>query len=188
MLKKLCVAAALALPLSAMAEGLSYKFLEADYVMVDADGGGGEADGFAIGGSYLFAPQVYATAGYSSLSPDGASDIDVTAFTAALGFRHPLTSTLDANLEAGFVSAEIDAGSFGSEDDTGYSLGAGLRAMVASQLELNGGVSYVNVFDEGETSFGVGAVFSFTPQLAAVAGADFGDETTGFNIGGRFMF
>ncbi len=187
MLKKLCAAAVLALPLTALAEGLSYKFVEADYVTVDADGGG-EADGFAFGGSYLFTPQVYATAGYSSLSPDGASNVDFTTFSAALGLRHPLTSTLDANFEAGFVAAEIDAGSFGSEDDTGYSLAAGLRAMVASQLELNGGVNYVNVFDESETSVGVGAVYSFTRQFAAVVGADFGDEATGFNVGARFMF
>ncbi len=187
MLKKLCVAAVLALPLTAMADGLSYRFLEADYVMVEADGGG-EADGFAIGGSYLFTPQLYATAGYSSLSPDGASDVDISSFSAALGFRHPLTTTIDANLEAGFVSAEVDAGSLGSEDDTGYSLGAGLRAMVASQLELNGGVSYVKIFDEGDTSLGLGAVFSFTPQLALVAGADFADDANSYNVGGRFMF
>ncbi|MES2885598.1 MAG: outer membrane beta-barrel protein [Pseudomonadota bacterium] len=187
MLKKLCVAALLTLPLSAMADGLSYRYLEASYGTVDFDGGG-DADGFAIGGSFLLAPQVYVTAGYGNVETDTSPKIEASTFSAALGFRQPLTSSVDANFEVGFLSAEVDAGSFGSDDDTGYSLAAGLRAMVAKQLELNGGVSYAKVFDEGETSFGLGAVFSFTPQVAVLAGADFGDDSNSFSVGGRFMF
>ena len=187
MLKKLCLAAALALPLSAMAEGLSYSYVEAGYVMADIDGGG-EADGFGFGGSYLFAPQIYATASYSRLKTDTSPKIEISGFSGGVGFRQPLNATVDANLEVGFIAADVDAGSFGSDDDTGYSVGAGLRAMVAKQLELNGGVSYAKVFDEGETSFDVGGVFSFTPQFAAIAGASFADDANTYSFGGRFMF
>lgn len=186
MLKKLLIASVLALPVAAMADGLSYNFLQASYVNVDGDGGG-KADGFDFSGSHLVGKNIFLQGGYSRVTIDG-SDIDVSAFNGGLGFRHGLTPTVDLNAGASVVFAEVDAGSFGSEDDTGYSLNAGLRALVAPQLELNGGVTYTDIFDEADTSFGIGAVFSFTPQIAVIGGAGFADDANTYSVGGRFMF
>lgn len=185
MLKKLCIATLLALPAAAMAEGLSYKFVEADYLILDADGG--SANGFGIGGSFLLAPQFFLTGSYARLEDSG---VEFSTITGGAGFRHPLSPTVDFTGNANLVFAEVDG--FGSTDDTGYSVGAGLRAMLAPQFELNGGASYTDIFDDGEFGFNLGAVFSFTPQLALVGGVavgdDFGDDGRLFNIGGRFMF
>lgn len=186
MLKKMLIASVLALPAAAMADGLSYNFLQASYLNVDGDGGG-KADGFDFSGSHLVGKNIFLQGGYSRVKVDGA-DIDVSAFTGGLGFRHGLTPTLDLNASANVLFAEVDAGRFGSEDDTGYSLNAGLRALVVPQLELNGGVTYTDIFDEGDTTFGIGAVFSFTPQVALIGGAGFGDDANTYSIGGRFMF
>lgn len=187
MLKKLCIASLLALPAAAMAEGLSYKFVEADYLILDADGG--SANGFGVAGSFLVAPQFFLTGSYARLEDSG---VEFSTITGGAGFRHPLSPTVDLTGNASLVFAEVDTNGFGSGDDTGYSVGAGLRSMLTSQFELNGGAAYTDIADDGEFGFSLGAVFSFTPQIALVGGVgvgdDFGDEGRLFNIGGRFMF
>ncbi len=187
MFKKLCLASLLALPAAVMADGLSYKFIQADYLI--ADGDGGSLNGFGLSGSYLVAPQFFLAGSYSRFKDSG---VELSTITGGAGFRHALTPTVDFNATADIVFAEIDAGGGASADDTGYSIGAGLRAMLAPQFELNGGAAYTDIADEGELGFDLGAVFSFTPQLALVGGIsvgdDFGDDGRLYNIGGRFMF
>lgn len=187
MMKKLCIAALLALPAAAMADGLSYKFVEADYLILDGDGG--SANGFGIDGSFLVAPQFFLTGSYARLKDSG---VEFSTLSGGAGFRHALSPTVDFTADANLLFAEVDAGAAGSGDDTGYSIGAALRAMLMPQFELNGGVAYTDIADDGELRFKLGGVFSFTPQLALVGGIavgdDFGDDGRLFNIGGRFMF
>lgn len=184
MLKKIALAAALALPAAAMAEGLSYNFIEAGYATVDLDGGG-SVDGFGFGASYLVSDPVFLRTGYSRFKKGG---VEISGFNGGVGYRHALTPMVDLNATADLVFADIDAGNLGSDDDVGYSVGAAVRALVAKPLELNGGVSYTDVFDDGQVSFDIGAVYSFTSQLALVGGAEFSDGDKTYSIGGRFMF
>lgn len=186
MFKKMLMASVLALPLAAMADGLSYNYIQAGYVMADIDGGG-DADGFGIGGAFLVNPAVFVQGAYSRIKLDG-TDIEASTISGGLGFRHGLTETVDFTASANVVFAEVDAGSFGSDDDTGYGLTAGIRALVMPALELNAGANYTNVFDDGETSFGVGAVFSVTPQFALLGNGDFSSDANAYTIGARFMF
>jgi len=183
MFKKLLLASVLAVPAVSMAEGLSYSFLEASYVSVDVDGGG-EADGFNLAGSYLLGQNVFLAADYSMLDVDGGGDLDLGNF--GVGFRHGLTDTLDAVASASLVYAEVSGGGF-SDDDTGYRLQGGLRAALG-KAELNGGIAYRDVFDDGQTIFSVGGLYNFTPNIAAVAGAEFDEDATSFKVGGRYNF
>lgn len=179
MFKKLLLASVLAVPAVSMAEGLSYSYAEAAYVTVDADGGG-EADGFNVGGSFLVSPMVFISGDYSMLDVDGGGDFDIGNIGA--GLRHALTPTLDAVVGADLVFVDV-----GSDDDTGYRVRGGLRAALGA-AELNGGIAYRDVFNDGQTVFSVGGLYSFTPNIAALAGAEFDEDTTSFKIGGRYMF
>ncbi len=187
MLKKLCIATLLALPAAVMAEGLSYNFVEGNLLVLDGDGG--SLDGFGVGASFLVAPQFFLTSSYARLTDPGVS---LRTFSGGAGFRHPLSPKVDFTGNASVVFAKAKVDGLGSGDDTGYSVGAGLRALLAPQFELNGGASYTDIADNGELGFNLGAVFSFTPQFALVGGVavgdDFGDDFRLFNIGGRFMF
>lgn len=185
MFKKLLLASLLAVPAVSMAEGLSYNFVEASYLSVDIDGVSGNADGFGVGGSYLFGKTVFGAAGYSSLSYKG---VDSDSFNIGAGLRHGLTDKVDLVGSAGLLFAKIDVNGFGSDDDTGYFVQGGVRAQILPQLEINGGIAYADVFDDGNTTFSLGGVFSFTPQIALVAGATFDDDATGFAVGGRYNF
>lgn len=185
MFKKLCLATLLAVPAVSMADGLSYNFVDAGYVTIDADGGGSNPDGFGIGGSFLFGPMVFGQASYSRISGSG---VDVDSFAAGAGLRHGLADNVDLVGSAGLIFAKIDAGSFGSDDDTGYTLGGGLRAQVMPKLEVNGGIGYTNIFDDGNVTYSLGGVVSVTQQLAVVGGATFDSDATALTIGGRFNF
>ena len=185
MFKKLLLASVLAVPAVSMAEGLSYNYAQATYQSVDIDGTSVSPDGFGIAGSYLFGKTVFAQAEYSALSAKG---VDLDTFGVGLGLRHGLTDKVDVTAGAGLVFAKVDVSGFGSDDDTGYTVRGGLRAQVMPKLELNGGVAYTDVFDDGNTSFLLGGVVSITPQFALVAGAELDEDATGYNIGGRFNF
>jgi len=185
MFKKLLLASVLAIPAVSNAEGLSYSFAEANYITVDVDGGGTSPDGFGFGGSYLFDKNVFVEASYSALS---AGSVDVDTISAGLGLRHGLTNQIDAVVGAGFLSTEVDVGNLGSDDDTGYFFKGGLRAQVMPKLEVNGGLAYAEIFDDGNTSFSLGGVLSLTPELALTGGAGFDDDATTFTIGARYNF
>lgn len=183
MFKKMLLASLLAVPAVSMAEGLSYSYLEASYVSIDIDGGG-EADGFNLAGSYLLGKNVFLAADYSMLDVDGGGELDLGNF--GVGLRHGLTGTVDAVASASLVFADVSAGG-ASDDDTGYRIQGGVRAALG-KAELNGGIAYRDVFDDGQTIFAVGGLYNFTPNIAAVAGAEFEEDATSFKIGGRYNF
>ena len=184
MFKKLCLAALLAAPAVSMADGLSYSYLEAAYTTLDIDGTSADVDGFNVAGSFLVAPSIFIAGDYSMLEADGGGDLDLGNF--GVGLRHGLTPTIDAVASASLVFADISGGGV-SEDDTGYRIQGGVRAALGA-AELNGGIAYRDIFDDGETIFSVGGVYNFTANIAAIAGAELGDDYTGFKVGGRYNF
>lgn len=183
MFKKVLLASLLAVPAVSMAEGLSYSYLEANYQSLDIDGPGGKLDGFGFGGSYLVAPNVFVAGDYSMLEADGGGDLDIG--NVGVGLRHSLTDTIDAVGSASLVFAKVSGG----DSETGYRVQGGLRAALG-KAELNGGIAYrdVDTFDDSQVIFSVGGVYNFTPNIAAVAGAEFESDYSGFSIGGRYNF
>lgn len=171
MLKKICVAAVLALPISAMAEGLSYNYVEGSYVIPEND------DAFRIGGSFALNPQFF-------IKADGTVFEGGNVLTGQLGYRHGLSDTLDLNVTGGVLYADPDGGN----SETGYTFGGGLRAVVMPKLELNGGIAYVDIYDNSDVEFSVGAVYNFTANWAVSGGGTFADDTETFNVGVRYNF
>ncbi len=76
---------------------------------------------------------------------------------------------------------------FNSQDDDGYAIRAGIRAMLTPQFELNGGGSYVDVSDD-DTALYVGAVYSFTDMFAVTGNVSVGDNATAYGVGLRLYF
>ena len=171
MLKKLCAAALLVLPVTAMADGLSYNYLEGSYVIPEQD------DALRFGGSFALNPQFFFKA-------DGTIFDGGNLLTGQLGYRHALNTTLDLNVTGGLLYADPDGG----DSETGYTFGGGLRALVAPQLELNGGIAYYDIYDSSEVGFSVGAVYNFTPNWALSGGGTFIDDAEEFNVGVRYNF
>jgi len=179
MLKKVCLATLLAIPAISMAEGLSYNYVEGSYVSSE------EGDGYRAAGSFALTPNVFAVAEGSYY--DFGSDVTGTEIIGQLGYRHALNPTMDLNVTGGVIYQEVEVGS-ASANDTGFTFGGLLRAQLAPQLELNGGIQYIDIADSSDVGFQVGAVYAFTPSLAAVGGGRFIDDSETFNIGIRYNF
>ena len=194
MLESLCAAAALAAPLTAAAQELSYSYVEAGYVQVEPDEGDIEYDGFRAKVSGQIAEQAYLFASYGEIESDeflGGATLEQEVITAGLGYRIPLAPVTDLTAEAAFVSVEFSSDGTiadGSEDDTGYGLGLGLRHLFTPYVEGAVNVDYVDVFDEDETTLTLSGLFHLTPALSLGAGYSISDDADGWTVGGRFNF
>lgn len=130
------------LPLAASAqsgsEGLSYTFLEADYINVDVDSPGedvfedfDDGDGWAVRGSLGFLERFFVFADYSVTDSDAtvldegevlvSSSQDLKRFDIGLGvnlrFDPPVIGESDLVLSAAYADLDFDDFNFGGSDD-----------------------------------------------------------------------
>ena len=176
------------LPVLASGQELSYDWIELQYVNTEIDTGAFEVDGdgFAIGGSFALTDAFQVIASYSDVGFD--LDVDTTSFSVGAGYRYGVGEATDLVASLSYVSGEVES-NFGDADDDGFALTAGLRSAVHEQIEVEGGVAYVDLDESGdETSlFGEGRYW-FSDQFAAGIGVDLGDDATTFTISGRYNF
>lgn len=190
----------LAAPPGVTDTGLHYNNIDVQYVNVDFDGL--DADGFALSGSYLFSESLFLIGAVSRIesdrfedSPDGINNyydtFKLTEITAGLGIRAPISRNVDVFGSAAVVHAEMEGTGeiyWLDESDTGFALQAGVRALVAPAIELEGSVTYLDVYDDTTTRLAVSGAFYFTPRLAATASIGTDDDSDRFGVGLRFSF
>lgn len=163
-------------PLAAMAEGMSYNYVDLAYVDQDIDGVGPSADGFGLRGSVGFAENWLAFADYSSTSVQG---IDIELLAVGIGGHYGLTDQLDLVGRAGYYEVNLDAGGGINADDNGYLLDLGLRGQVTEGVELEGGARYTDLSDGGnDTAVYVGGRFHFNKTWALGAEYQSGDDVS----------
>jgi hypothetical protein len=170
MLGSLMLAAA---PLAALADDMSYNYVDAAYVQTDIDGVGPSADGFALRGSIGFADNWFAFAEYASQSVQGI-DLDTTA--VGLGGHYGLNEQLDVVGGVGWFSADVSPGF----SDDGYLLNLGLRGRVTEGVELEGGVRYTDLGGNNgdDTAFYAGGRFHFNKTWALGAEYQSGEDSS----------
>jgi opacity protein-like surface antigen len=184
------------LPAIAAAQNLSYNYVEGGYLSVSPDDLSVDADGFGLGASALLSSNIFIFSGYSEMETDRLAPsnavFNLRSVEAGLGYRMGLGDRTDLNLTGAVVSGKIklkNAGLLGgSESDTGYSLGAGVRHLLTDQIEINGGVNYTDIFDDDGTSLNAGILFHFTPSLAIGGGYTHTSDSSGWQVGLRFNF
>jgi hypothetical protein len=177
-------------PLLARAEGPSYSFLDAGYVVTDIDDFDDEADGYLLRGSFEFVENWFLYARYLDQSVEVfGTDVDATQMALGVGYAWPLTDAMDLYGKVGYTEAEVDASGMGSFDDDGYELSLGLRGNVMEQLELEGAVNYTDLSDTGDsTALGIAARWYFVEQFAVGVEGEFSDDATSYGIGVRWNF
>jgi hypothetical protein len=170
MLGSLMLAAA---PLAAMAEDMSYNYVDLAYVDQDIDGVGPSADGFGLRGSIGFAENWLAFAEYTSTSVQG---VDIEQIAVGFGGHYGLTDQLDLVGRVGYFEINLDAGPLNADDD-GYLLDLGLRGQVTEGVEVEGGVRYTDLSEGGDdTALWVGGRFHFNKTWAVGAEYQSGDD------------
>ncbi len=170
-------------PLAAMAEGLSYSYVELDYLDLDIDNAP-SGDGFAVRGSVGFAGNWFAFADYSDASVDV---IDVENIAVGLGGHFPIGSNVDFVGRVGYTELDLSVPGASISDD-GYLLTAGLRGQV-SQFEMEGHVVYTDLSDGGdETAFEVAGRYNFTEMFSAGIAYRMGDDANTLFAGVRLSW
>ncbi len=167
--------ALVAAPLAALADDMSYSFVDLAYVETEVDGVGPSLDGFTLRGSVEFATHWFAFGEYADQSVSG---VDVTSIAAGIGGHYGLADNLDLVGRLGWIRAELDAGPFNVDDD-GYLVDLGLRGRVGDAVELEGGARYTDFSDGGDaTSLFVGGRFHFNDTWALGAEYQDGDDSS----------
>lgn len=180
MLGSLLLAAA---PLAAHAEGMSYSYVEADYVDVDIDNAP-SGDGFGVRGSVGFADNWFVFADYLDAS---VNVVDIETIAVGLGGHFEVASNVDAVGRIGYTETDLSAGPVNVSDD-GYTLSLGLRGQM-SQFEAEGHLVYTDLSDGGdETAFEFAGRWNFTDMFSAGVAYRIGDDVNTLYAGVRLSW
>lgn len=187
-MKRSCAfVALLSLSAAAAADGLDYSYFQGSYSQIEFDDIDVDGDGFGLSGSYALGDRFAVIGGFGKGDLD--FDVETTEFEVGGLFHTPLSDSVDFVGTLTYVSVEVDVPGFGSADDDGFGLGAGLRAMATPQVELHGGISYVDLNDSGDdTGFGAGVRYHFTEAFSAGLAGSWGDDASSYGISGRIAF
>jgi hypothetical protein len=190
---KLSAAAALLiLPMATFAQQtFSYRYVdvglfpkaEVDYGNCDEDG-----EGIQLRGSLPVTDNIHVFTEFQILNLD--DNVDTTRLVIGGGFNWPINSKLDIVGRAGVVNYQIDVGPF-DDDDTGVFLGARLRAIVAPNLEVEGGFEHqrIEVLQVENDTYLVAEVrYNFSKELSAGVILNVGGDASVFGVQGRFSF
>lgn len=199
MLKKTLLVSGIALAVAgpAMAEqrtssvrdnGFSYTYGQLAYDQWDYDDSL-DVDALTAEGAFALDEHLFLRGGLSFYDGDfdysyyDDSDVDGNRLYAGVGFHTPLVRKLDFVGSADIIYDEYEtdvvvcvpfggcASSDADDDDVGFELRGGVRFAATDMLELEGGLSYYDVFDDDISLYGQG--------LLKVAPA--------FDVGGRVM-
>ena len=164
----------------------NYSYVEIGYDESDFDVGGGDidGDGLTLSGSYEINDDWHAFASYGTADLDFNVDIDTLA--VGVGYVFPLQDDVDLYGRVLYINQDIDTPG-GDADEDGLGLQFRIRALVADDLEVEGGIQYVDVGDN-DTSLQAGARYYFTEEFSAGVGITFGGDTDGIGINARFSF
>ena len=178
---------------AAMADGLSYSYIQASYQEVDIDlggpffGGSVDGDGFGVAGSVEIGEDWFLFVDYSTFDFD--SVVDFTSLSAGAGWHTDISDKTDFFATFGYAEAEIDVQGFGSFDDSGYGASIGVRSMVSDSFELYGSLGYVDLGSGADgTAIGAGFWYTVSGNIAIGLGASFDDDVTAYGAGFRLYF
>ena len=166
----LAVAAALAVPLAASAQGLGFNYLEANYVNVDLDLSESftdeegtfsiktdNGDGFHVGGAWEVWENLHLFGEYSQASQDLVftatiggetesfkDDFDVIRYRVGLGYAYPVSSEMSLYGRVSYDYLEFDF-DIDSVDDSGVGAEVGLVWAAMPQFHVQPYVRYTSV-------------------------------------------
>lgn len=205
--------------LSVQASELDYSYIQADFsglnlsasdtAIVDGLGFDEDFSGYDVAGSFGFAKNFYAFAGYADTDNDSVIAVfdenvkvktTFTEFNVGVGYHLSVSENTDWIIEASYVDDEIkakatlyDESASESVSDSGFRIASGIRGQFTEKSEVTAKFNYTDVNDLG-SGFGVDieAVYHFTNHFGMTAGWEYGsrDDTDlmYWNVGARFSF
>ena len=185
----LLAAALIAAPMAAMADDLSYTYVDARYFTTDSDALSINQQGAALTGSFAINSTFFvagnANYGYSERFNNG----HFKTITASLrgGAHYPVTDVLDVVGTGGVLFADV-SGNGAKDNDVGYRADAGLRLALVPQVEVGAFYSYQSIFSNETSAFIGDLQYHVTENISAVASATNGRNADVYSVGMRYRF
>lgn len=152
---------------SANAADFSYNYVEGAYESFDLDGT--DADVARLSGSYELTPKFNIIAEYATGdidNPAGGSDLDFEETAIGLGYHTGIAPQTDVTANIKVVNQDLDF----AGDDTGYSVGVGVRHWLMDKVEVDANIDYIDVNDNDDTRLKVGARYYINEAISAGVG------------------
>lgn len=190
MFKTIIAAVLLALAAPSFADQPSYNYVAAGYQRLEIDDDFGldlSADGFQVDGSFAIADNWHIIAAYGAA--DFGYGVDLSQLSIGAGYHSAISANTSFFADLAYIQAEVSASGFGSIDESGYGVRAGLRGMPSERVELEGYVSYADLGDGGDgTSVGGAAWYKFTESFGLGLTASAEEDVFGYGVSARLYF
>ncbi len=198
----LTIASALVfLPTTAISETFSYTFISASYEIIKSEVDGIpedlEGNGISLSGAFNIANNFSAGASYSTGSADVTSDGitvngDFSSFSIGALFHMPADEKVDflagVDIFKGDVDIDVNGTFVSTEDATGNSIFAGIRAMIADNVELNGFIDRTKIEDDSSTNLSFGGSYYINKLFTIDAGYSFDSDSSSLSFGATKYF
>jgi hypothetical protein len=190
MLRYLSIGALMLSSATAMAEGPSYSFIQANYQEVDIDIGGGfdaDGNGYGVAGSVAINDSWFVFAGYAASELESVVDLDEMKLGA--GWNSAISEKTDWFVTLAYIDLELSAAAIPSVSDSGFGASVGVRSMMNPNFELYGSLGYSDLGDGGDgTAVAAGLWYTVAGNLALGLGAEVGSDVTTYGVGIRLYF
>ena len=180
------------IPYISNAREISYDYVQGSFSSITNSRLATDVDGtsFAFSGSFSITPNVAFVALFGTTSFDRVAGIEVDATELDFGItaHTSIAPSTDATFNFSVVNADIEATdgfSTASTDDTGNSIGIGIRHMLNESTEVSGGFNRVDIFDDSATTFGAGLRFYTDNKLSIGIGYSSGDDVDALILNAR---
>lgn len=177
---------ALAGAAAAQSPAFRYSFIEASYSKADYDNLDLDGDGLGLAASVALSDNFFVFGSYAGAEVGETADTD--GWRAGAGLHLPLSRLMDAVAQLTYQSTEVSVPSGGTVDDDGFGVRAGLRVGANEWIELNGGLTYLDLDSGNETLFDAGFLLNLAGGFAVGVGGSWGDEVSAFSLNGRLYF
>lgn len=198
-----------AVPAAQAAEGLSYGYVEGDYVNLDVENFD-DGDGYKVDFSVPLGERFFLYGNYSetdadfnySSNLDGVvlpGNTDILKFGIGLGFIMPMSTNTDFVVSGGYADIDFDDFELGSsssitghnlrnDPSDGYNVDAYFRSQLSNSVEGSLGARYTDI--EGYDGFSLVAsvMYELTPNWGINLEADAGSDLTSWSAGVRYSF
>lgn len=184
-----------AAPAAALADDLSYSYVDGRYFSSDSDAVSANQQGGLLAASYELVPGFFVAADGSYSKSDKLTATSGTFETKSIALRvgahHALTPVLDLVGSAGGVFADVQGkGAANGQDDNdfGYLAELGLRLAVAPQFEVGASYGYQSIFSVDQSLFTGDLQYHFYENFSLVGSATYAKRTDLYSVGIRYHF
>ena len=150
------------------------------------------SNGFSGKLSIPIVDSLYVAGGLAYASPDlfESGSLDYLTWNAGVGLGVPIGGTgIDFVIEGGVAHQSLDGTKFhDSFDGYGFYVSPGVRVGFGELVELNGGVTFVNIDSDSNVEVDVKALLHLTPSVSLFGEAGFAEEVNQYGVGLRIGF